>query len=150
MSKAVAHLQGITVQDEYGTPFDKFKQAIADYHIYPGLDVCSNEANKKARNCYTKEQDALTKEWREDFFMNPPYSKIADFMRYAYKQHLRYNVNALILTYSKTDTRWWHDVVEGKAEIHFIKGRLKFMDEFGNPTKHPAPYPSCWIIYRKK
>jgi len=27
---------------------------------------------------------------------------------------------------------------------------IKVDDEYGNPTKHPAPYPSCIIIWRKK
>lgn len=140
---------GIRVQDEYGTPQEVLDQACELYNIHPHLDVCSNKFNAKFYEYITMEQDALKQVWDVDFFMNPPYSKIADFMRYAYDQHLKYNVDALILTYSKTDTRWWHDVVEGKAEVHFIKGRLKFKDIIGKDTPHPAPYPSCWIIYRK-
>jgi len=149
-SKAVQHLQGIIIQDEYGTPNDKLDQAVNQYKILPVLDVCSNGPNAKCVGYFTKEMDALSQEWDLDFFMNPPYSKVDKFMKYAYEQHKKHNVNGLILTYSKTDTRWWHEFVEEKAEVHFIKGRIKFMDEHGNPTKHPAPYPSVWIIYRKK
>jgi len=149
-SKAVQHLKGITVQDEYGTPQDKLDKACIDYRIFPILDVCSNGPNAKFVCYFTKEIDTLKQEWDMDFYMNPPYSQVGVFMRYAYEQHLKHNVNALILTYSKTDTKWWHDYVENKAEVHFIKGRIKFNDERGKPTKYPAPYPSVWIIYRKK
>lgn len=149
-SKAVQHLQGITVQDEYGTPKPELDKAVIDYKILPVLDVCTNDRNSKFPMYFTKEHDALKQPWSEDFFMNPPYSQVSKFMKYAYEQHMKYNVNGLILTYSKTDTKWWHEFVEDKAEVHFIKGRIKFMDENGNPTKYSAPYPSVWIIYRKK
>jgi len=56
----------------------------------------------------------------------------------------------MILAYAKTDTRWWHSFVENRAETHFVKGRIKFLDAKGYQTKLPAPYPSVWIIYRRK
>lgn len=45
---------------------------------------------------------------------------------------------------ARTDTRWFHDYIYGKAEIRFIKGRLKFGD-----GKSRAPFPSMLVIYRK-
>lgn len=44
---------------------------------------------------------------------------------------------------ARTDTRWFHDYIYGKAEIRFIKGRLKF----GN-AKQSAPFPSMIVIFR--
>jgi len=69
-------------------------------------------------------------------------------MKKAYESHIKHNVTGLILVYAKTDTRWWHEFVENKAEVHFIKGRVKFYLD-GQISKNSAPYPSCWIIYRK-
>jgi phage N-6-adenine-methyltransferase len=171
-SRSVQHLNQINIQDEYGTDPHLLTQACNKYHILPELDVCTNIANKKCYYYYSKDDDALTKQWNLDFFMNPPYSRVAEFMAYAYKQHKKHNVDALILTYSKTDTKWWHGYVENKAEVHFIQGRLKFLNENGIPPRfckkcrsrteseycencgsrtsiNSAPYPSCWIIYRK-
>lgn len=147
--KSVQHLSIISVRDEYGTPKTLFLLACFDYTINPKLDVCATNINKKCERYFTKEIDALKQDWDQDFFMNPPYSQVSEFMRYAYKQHKKHNVNALILTYAKTDTKFWHNYVEGIAEVHFIKGRIKFLDEFGNLTKNTAPYPSVWIIFRK-
>lgn len=161
MRKSVQHLQNIDVQDEYGTPNVELRKAMMNYDVLPFLDVCTNDANAKFQNYFTKEDDALTKEWNCDFFMNPPYSRVTEFIEYAFKQHRKHNVTALILTYSKTDTKWWHDYVEQYAEIHFIKGRVQFNDKDGKPVlnKNPesksfgkrqsAPYPSCWIIFRR-
>jgi len=148
-ARSVQHLQSITVQDEYGTPKGHLRKAMLDYDVLPFLDVCASSENAQFGTWYTIQDDALTQQWTLDFFMNPPYSKVKQFMKYAYDQHLKHNVTGLCLTYAKTDTIWWHEFVENKAEVHFIKGRVKFLRD-GLVTAHPAPYPSVWIIFRKK
>jgi hypothetical protein len=49
----------------------------------------------------------------------------------------------VLLAHARTDTRWFHDWVYGKAEVRFVKGRLKF----GN-GKQSAPFPSLIAVYR--
>ena len=34
--------------------------------------------------------------------------------------------------------------------VYFQKGRIKFLDEHGNFTKHCAPYDSVWIVFEKR
>ena len=143
-------LNQIKIKDEYGTPNLILKQAMMDFDILPFLDVCATFDNTKFRHYFTKKENALTKNWAMDFFMNPPYSEIAKWMKKAYESHIKYNVSALILTYAKTDTKWWHSFVESKAETYFIKRRVRFLDENGIQTNIDAPYPSVWIIYRRK
>lgn len=46
---------------------------------------------------------------------------------------------------ARTDTRWFWDFIYNKAEIRFIKGRLKFGD-----GKQSAPFPSMIVIFRNK
>ena len=46
---------------------------------------------------------------------------------------------------ARTDTAWFHDYIYGKAEVRFIRGRLKF-----NDSKCNAPFPSLVAIYRHK
>ena len=72
---------------------------------------------------------------------------VSEWIKKAYSEHLNNGVDAMILTFAKTDTQWWHKYVEGKAEVHFIKGRIRFLDN-GKISGYPAPYGSCWIIYR--
>ena len=43
---------------------------------------------------------------------------------------------------ARTDTKWFHDFVLGKAEIRFVKGRLKFGD-----SKNSAPFPSMVVVF---
>lgn len=150
MSKALQNLSIITTQDEYGTPWELYNKACVGFNVFPKLDVCTNLFNPKCERFFTIKDDALSKPWDVDFFMNPPYSKVYQFVRYAYEQHLKHNVNGLVLTYAKTDTRFFHEFVKDRAEIHFIRGRVRFMDYYSKPTHNSAPYPSMWFVYRKK
>lgn len=40
----------------------------------------------------------------------------------------------------------FHDYIYGKAEIRFVRGRLRFTDDDGNAAD-PAPFPSMVVIY---
>ncbi len=148
--KSIQHLQDINVNDEWETPNDLFADACIRYNLRPILDVCATKENTKCIIYITKENDSLNQIWNKNFFMNPPYSEITQWMQKAYSEHKKHDVDAIILVYAKTDTKWWHKYVEGIAEVHFIKGRIKFVKPDGTVSKNSAPYPSCFIIYRKK
>jgi len=150
-SRSIQHLHSINVQDEYGTPKQLFQNICKKYNIYPQIDVCASHTNHVVPNYITKEQNCFGHSIKHDFFMNPPYSKVSEFMEFAYEQHNKNNVSCILLTYSKTGTRWWHKYVQEIADhVDFQKGRIKFLDEHGNTTKHYAPYDSVWIVYKKK
>ena len=150
-SKSVQHLGSIKVQDEYGTPKELFQNICRKYDVYPEIDICASKTNHVVPNYITKEQNCFNYNITEDFFMNPPYSKVSEFMKFAHEQHLKNNVSCIILTYSKTGTRWWHKYVQGITDhVYFQKGRIKFLDEKGHFTKHCAPYDSVWIVFEKR
>ena len=50
---------------------------------------------------------------------------------------------------ARTDTAYFHDYIYGKAEIRFLRGRLRFTDEDGNAAD-PAPFPSMVVVYNGK
>ncbi len=149
MSRSTQHLQVIHRNDEYGTPKQYFGKACIEYKISPQIDICASKVNHVLPNYITKEQNCLKLDIKEDFFMNPPYSEVDEFMKFAYDQHIKNNVNVLILIYAKVDTRWWHQYVEGRAEVHNIRGRIKFNCKHGYQKDNCAPYPNCWVIFRK-
>ena len=49
---------------------------------------------------------------------------------------------AIYLTPSRTDSRWWRRLASSSTWVLFWAGRLKFKG-----AKHPAPFPSC-VFYR--
>jgi phage N-6-adenine-methyltransferase len=149
--KSVQHLQSIAKRDNWATPKTIFDEICLKYDVSPRLDVAAQHGNQKCDRFYTKEDDSLTQEFTEDFWCNPPYSEITKFVSHCYSQHLKNNVTGVMLTFNKTDTKWWHGFVEGKAEVHFRKGRIKFVDpDTHQISKNSAPYPSCIIIWRRK
>ena len=57
----------------------------------------------------------------------------------------RNNNYIVMLLPARTDTKWFHDYILGKAEVRFIKGRLKF-----GGAKNSAPFPSMVVVFRPK
>ena len=147
-NRAVEHLAIISRNDDYGTPLFLFEEACQKFKVRPVVDYFASDTNHVCDEYYTKNDNAFLQDWTKPGFINPPYSMVAKVIKKAWEEHQKHNTELLLLTYSKSDTRWWHEFIEGKAEVHFHKGRIKFLDSKGIPTKRPAPYPSVWIIYR--
>ena len=131
-SKAVEHMEIIGKNDEYGTPPKEYnKELLKKLKVKPIYDYCASDINHVCKLYYTKKDNALTKDWVLDGFCNFPYSEQYRFMEKAWKEHQKNNIELLILAFAKTDTRWWHRFVEGKAEVHFIDHRIKFLNGKG-------------------
>jgi len=91
----------------------------------------------------------------EKFFLNPPYSKIAAFVRKAYEESQK-GATVVCLIPSRTDTRYWHDYVMKAQEIRFVRGRLKFnnrtLPSYREDMSHKissATFPSCVVVFDK-
>lgn len=69
-------------------------------------------------------------------------------MRKAYEE-AQHGTTIVLLIPARTDTAYFHDWIYGKAEIRFIRGRLRFTDEDGN-AYDAAPFPSMVVVYNEK
>jgi len=127
--------------EEWETPQDFFDRLNEEFGFT--LDVCATAENAKCEKFFTKEEDGLRQDWDgETCWMNPPYGRmVADWMRKAYQS----NATVVALVPARTDTHWFHNWVYYKADLRFVKGRLKF----GN-SKYAAPFPSLIVIYRPR
>lgn len=124
--------------DDWSTPQDFFDRL--DHEFNFELDVCADEFNHKCDLYFNKDQNGLLSDWGDKkVWCNPPYGRsIAAWV----KKCSEHKPLAVMLLPARTDTRWFHDYIYGKAEIRFIKGRLKF----GN-SKNSAPFPSMIAIF---
>lgn len=128
--------------DEWTTPNDIFQ--ILDNEFHFNLDPCANETNHKCDTYYTIDDDGLIHNWGGcRVFCNPPYSSIDKWVEKAYRESRQDNTLVVLLIPARTDTRYFHNFIYNRAEIRFIKGRLKFSQSKGN-----APFPSMVIIFR--
>jgi site-specific DNA-methyltransferase (adenine-specific) len=89
--------------------------------------------------------DGLAREWGLRVFCNPPYSAIPRFIDKAVRSLENGTKIVCFLLPVRTDTVWFHDALLGKAEIRFIRGRLKF-----GGARTSAPFPSMVAILRSK
>lgn len=79
-------------------------------------------------------------------FCNPPYGReVGKWVRKAYEEAQR-GATVVLLIPARTDTTYFHDYIYGRAEIRFVRGRLRFTDEEGKAYT-AAPFPSMVVIY---
>ena len=157
--------------DEWETPQDLF-DALHQEFVF-GLDAAATYENTKCKvhlgrhwwpsDVHWRMIDGLTADWRGGLalgcreggvdgsvWLNPPYSKCAEFVAKARYESLR-GVTTVALLPSRTDTRWWHDhvwqtdrhVPRDGVEVRFLKGRLRL-----SGAKHSAPFPSVIVVFR--
>lgn len=125
--------------DDWATPLDFFVSQDAIHGF--DLDVCASDSNAKCNEYYTKDDDALSKQWKGVCWMNPPYGReIGKWVRKAYESSLS-GAKVVCLLPARTDTKWFHDYCT-KGSIEFIKGRLKF-----GGSKTNAPFPSMIVVF---
>ena len=94
---------------------------------------------------FTKEQNGLKQDWGgHRVFCNPPYGRaITDWGEKSFREGTKDNTIVVMLIPARTDTRYFHDFIQHRSEVRFVKGRLKF----GN-SKQAAPFPSMVVIFR--
>lgn len=129
--------------EEWATPQDFFDALDAEFHFT--LDPCSTDENAKCTKHYTKEQDGLAQDWTgETVFCNPPYGReMPKWIAKCAEHGMKGGGIAVMLIPARTDTKAFHEYIYGKAEIRFIKGRLKF-----GGSKNSAPFPSMVVVFR--
>ena len=131
--------------EEWPTPSSFFDTLNQEFGFT--LDPCATPENAKCRHYFTSRENGLDQDWGSHIvFCNPPYGKtMVQWGRKCFVASTQ-GATVVLLAHARTDTRWFHDWVYGKAcEIRFVKGRLKF----GN-AKTSAPFPSLVAIYNQK
>lgn len=132
--------------DMWATPQEFFDRLNAEFNFT--LDPCACPENRKCQKFFTKEENGLSKDWGgERVFCNPPYGRgiTEKWVQKAYMESRKPNTLIVCLLPARTDTRWFHDFVLNKAEVRFVRGRLKF-----GAGKDAAPFPSIVVIYGGK
>jgi len=119
--------------------------------FYFVLDACATPQNAKCEKYFTKDDDALSKDWYpyKRIWMNPPYdSRTARgrLMRWVGKAHgeAKKQSTVVCLLPASTNTKWWHEYAKD-GEQRFIKGRLEFINDDGSTGS--APFGSVVVIF---
>lgn len=145
MKQKVRKLMFSSKRQDWATPLEFFKKLDKEFHFT--LDPCANKHNAKCNKYYTKKNDGLKQNWAgERVFVNPPFGReLPRWIFKSYVESLKPNTLVVMLIPARTDTLAFHEYIYHKAEIRFIKGRLKF-----GGSNNSAPFPSMIVIFKQK
>lgn len=136
-------------KEDWETPRALFEELNKEFNF--DIDVAASNENAKLPKYYTKQENALNGVWEGNVFCNPPYGKqLVKWVKKAYDEYERdSNRTIVLLIPARTDTSYWHDYIFGKAEVRFLRGRLRF-EVAGQAAIDPAPFPSSIVIFMNK
>ena len=134
---------------EWATPKELVDQLNKEFNFT--LDLCASKGNAVCKRFYSIQDNCLIQSPKgEKIFCNPPYGRqIKLFVKKCFELS-KYNLVVLLIP-ARTDTSYFHDYIYNKAEIRFIRGRLKFVKPNSTIPKNkftPAPFPSMLAIYK--
>jgi len=138
---------------DWATP-QSLVQWIETYFSIPGgfdLDVCATSSSAKCGEYFTAEENALTKNWKGDCWMNPPYNDQETWLNYAWKMTHEIKASSVYcLIPARTDTKLFHELIMKRASaVYFIKGRIHFQRP-GRHTDSGSTHPSMLVIFKRK
>ena len=133
---------------DWCTPIDFFNELNKEFNFV--LDAAATDETAKCKDYFTPETDGLKQSWKRTdgaVFCNPPYGReIGKWVKKAYEESTKHDTTIVLLIPARTDTTYFHNYIYKRAEIRFIRGRLKFTDENGI-AGDAAPFPSMVVIY---
>lgn len=131
---------------DYETPQELFDELNKEFQFT--IDVCADVNNHKVGVWFDESLNGLERDWGKSNWCNPPYGK--DIPKWVEKASNEIKNNStcktiVMLLPARVDTKWFHEYIYKKAEVRFIKGRLKFGKE-----ENSAPFPNMIVIFRKQ
>jgi hypothetical protein len=143
--KSRPHVANNSGNNEWYTP-SEYIEAAREVMGSIDLDPASCEiANKvvKANEIYTANDDGLTKTWRGNVWLNPPYA--GDLIgKFADKVTQEDIAQAIILVNNATETQWFNTLISKASAVVFPKSRVKFYMPDGSTG---APLQGQAVIY---
>jgi site-specific DNA-methyltransferase (adenine-specific) len=127
-----------TPPEVFGPLHDEFKFT---------LDPCATDKTAKCPTYFTEAQNGLDQSWQgHRVFMNPPYG--AEIYAWTKKAREEAERGTLVvgLLPASTDLAWWHDDVVGRAEVRYLRGRVRFLTD--GPYRASGFFASVIVIWR--
>lgn len=111
------------------------------------LDPCATTETAKVPHYFDEATDGLSKDWSSHrVFMNPPYGR--EVYAWTKKAREAADLGALVvgLLPASCDLAWWHEDIVGRAEVRYIRGRVRFLT--GGPYRASGFFASVIVIWR--
>jgi phage N-6-adenine-methyltransferase len=136
--------------DEWYTPLhyiDLARQVLGALDVDPATCLFA-QSRIGAAKYYTKENDGLSQPWHGRVWLNPPYSRVEEFVDKLRREIASGNVTAAIMLVNNfSDTAWFHQAASAASALCFPRGRIFFEREDG-PADSPLQ-AQCFFYYGK-
>lgn len=148
--KPKPHVANNSGDNEWYTPPEYIKAAcrvMGKIDLDPASSDIANQTVGASRY-FTIENDGLSQPWSGRVFLNPPYSSelVGRFTHKLVVEVITGSVTqAIVLVNDAMETIWLQEVLVHAAAACFPRGRIKFLDTFGNPGG--APLQGQAILY---
>ena len=142
-------------KDDWRTPSALFQGWDDVFHFT--IDLAADEKNHLCPKWFgpgATQVDALAATWGDHVgWCNPPYSHVKEFVAKAVAEQV--HATTVMLIPARTDTRWFHEYLYNREfgtwrrsiTCHFLKGRVKFLNERGEMPSASAPFPSMMVVF---
>jgi phage N-6-adenine-methyltransferase len=137
-----------SASDAWATPAEVLERL---YQVVGGpfcLDPCSARRGRgrvKALTHFDLGDDGLSFQWSGNaIYINPPYGRAISAWTSKAVEEVRTGRAKMVigLVPARTDTRWWHNSVVGRADVWMLRGRLSF-----GAGEQAAPFPSAIVLW---
>jgi len=157
-----------SVMDSFSTPEEIYKRCCKIWKLEPTLDVSATRENTKCLYFLTEKLDSLKIDWipykylgdinnknhtfNKVIWCNPPHSKTKDFVKKAFTQWQKYNLDIIMLLPLNTlSSNYANEFLIPFTKINFLTGRIKFIDpEINLPSKYPSVNGYFTCLYPKR
>lgn len=135
----VSHNSGV---NEWYTPpeyIEAAREVLGTIDLDPATSKQA-QAVVRAKKFYTEKENGLKRAWEGRVWMNPPYSAnlIGEFVEKLCIAVESGDVpEAIMLVNNATETTWFQRASEACSGICYKAGRIKFLDESGEPSGAP-------------
>jgi len=142
LTEKVVHVSHNSGENEWYTPaplVEAARKTMGGIDCDPASSKIANQTIK-AKTFYTKDNDGLTQKWAARVWMNPPYAQplISQFSDALVKRFKSDEVKqACVLVNNATETEWFQTMLRVASAACFLKGRVRFIDQEGNPSGAP-------------
>lgn len=143
VNKQLAESKGVMQKDMWATPDYIYLPLNAEFNFT--LDPCCTPDTAKCQQFYTEKENGLEQDWDgHTVFVNPPYSRfnIDKWVKKCFREGCKPNTVVVALLPVSTSAEWFHKWVLGKAELRFVRRRIRFI---GAPFT--APFSSVIAIF---
>jgi len=98
-------------------------------------------------NWTEEDPSGLSMPWGTSTFCNPPYSATAKWIEKASLEAHKGKTIVMLIN-AVTDTKAFHEYIYNKAEIRFLKGRIKFINPAEPEKRTPNVKASMVVVFR--